>query len=418
MAEGTTHVSQQHEVQVYGGAGPEGGAALMELPIEAVQQQVEKVHALMKSVMKKGMHYGTIPNTGDKLTLFKSGAEKLGFVFRLVPHFEVTEKELADGHREARVLCTLRHQVTEAYVGQGVGSCSSMEKKYRYRRDGTENPNIADTYNTILKMAKKRAVVDATISSCAASDIFAQDKEDLPADQEKAGAQGKEQANVPMSADQMQGVLLAHREVQGYMELHGEALTPEQRYYMATLGFRAVEQWYVAHKEPGPLVKEMLEKIRAKVTEKETEGGPGAGNDEQPGGEGNDQADSKQERGGGAEGMKAEFDAAAAEQQATDRKEDMAKLAKEIGDDWVPRLPCRKCKAPMEYVWKRCPKCNSTFGGLTIEEAYRRAEQEQAPPTDSSEAAAQAGGEPAVEQEFKEKISKEAHGLQNDLPVF
>jgi hypothetical protein len=104
-----------------------------------------------------------------------------------------------------------------------VGICSTMESKYRYRNvadydvtdmaipkdakekkaeyrkqgygmkkvgnewawvqykdaDKTENPDIADVYNTVLKMAKKRAQVDATLTCTAASDIFTQDIEDM-----------------------------------------------------------------------------------------------------------------------------------------------------------------------------------------------------------------------------------------------
>ena len=41
-----------------------------------------------------------------------------------------------------------------------------------------ENSDLADTYNTVLKMAKKRALVDATLTATAASDIFTQDLED------------------------------------------------------------------------------------------------------------------------------------------------------------------------------------------------------------------------------------------------
>jgi hypothetical protein len=41
-----------------------------------------------------------------------------------------------------------------------------------------ENADLADTYNTVLKMAKKRALVDATLTATAASDIFNQDLED------------------------------------------------------------------------------------------------------------------------------------------------------------------------------------------------------------------------------------------------
>jgi hypothetical protein len=42
-----------------------------------------------------------------------------------------------------------------------------------------ENTDIADTCNTVIKMSKKRAYVDAVITACAASDIFTQDAEDL-----------------------------------------------------------------------------------------------------------------------------------------------------------------------------------------------------------------------------------------------
>jgi hypothetical protein len=45
-----------------------------------------------------------------------------------------------------------------------------------------ENIDIADTYNTVIKMSKKRAYVDATITACAASDIFSQDAEDFHAE--------------------------------------------------------------------------------------------------------------------------------------------------------------------------------------------------------------------------------------------
>ena len=44
-----------------------------------------------------------------------------------------------------------------------------------------EHDNPADHYNTVLKMAKKRALVDAVLTATAASDIFTQDLEDITA---------------------------------------------------------------------------------------------------------------------------------------------------------------------------------------------------------------------------------------------
>ena len=194
-----------------------------ERSIADVAKQVGKIQELMRSVMHSGEHYGVIPGTGDKPSLLKPGAEKLCFVFRLAPEYVVDVKELAGGHREYSVRTILRNMATGNKVGEGVGSCSTMESKYRYRNasdyevtdqpipkdskehkaeyrkqgfgmkkvdgewvwvryksDGkVENPDIADVYNTVLKMAKKRSLVDATITACAASDIFTQDVEDM-----------------------------------------------------------------------------------------------------------------------------------------------------------------------------------------------------------------------------------------------
>lgn len=192
-----------------------------------VREQINLVQQVMKDAMKDGEHFGKIPGCGDKPTLLKAGAEKLCFTFRLSPEFEVDERDLGNGHREYRVTCRLVGINSGKVMGCGVGSCSTMESKYRWRTQErkcptcgaaaiikgkeeygggwlcwpkkggcnakysdvdaritsqptgrTENPDIADTYNTVLKMAKKRAHVDATLTATAASDIFTQDVED------------------------------------------------------------------------------------------------------------------------------------------------------------------------------------------------------------------------------------------------
>ncbi len=198
-----------------------------ELSVESVHKQIQKIQQAMKSFMKKDEHYGIIPGT-HKPTLYKAGAEKLAFMFKFAPTYEINRSELKEGHREYEITCHLLHQVTGRLLSDGVGSCSTLESKYRYRqakmrcpmcsKEGSiikgklefgggwvcyrqkggcnakfaitdtvitlqpkgkiENPDIADSYNTVLKMAKKRAQIDATLSACAASDIFGQDLED------------------------------------------------------------------------------------------------------------------------------------------------------------------------------------------------------------------------------------------------
>jgi hypothetical protein len=188
-------------------------------------EQVNLIQQVMRDVMKEKEHYGKIPGCGDKMVLMKSGAEKLCFTFRLRPEFDVTETVYQNGHKEFRVKCKIFSMVTGLPVADGVGSCSTLESKYRYRTGPTEstgrsvpkeywdlrksdpqkaqeilggkgfttkkndagnweifrqgekveNDNPADQYNTVLKMAKKRAFVDSTITATAASDIFTQD---------------------------------------------------------------------------------------------------------------------------------------------------------------------------------------------------------------------------------------------------
>ena len=200
------------------------------LTVQQVLGQVALIQQIMAVTMKDGEHYGRIPGCGDKPTLLKPGAEKLCLTFRLAPTYEVEERLFERGHREYRVQCTLTSILTGSFLGQGVGICSSMEAKYRYRAGATEatdkpvpraywdlrqedpakaqeliggkgfspkkvdgawfiakaserveTDNPADTYNTVLKMAKKRALVDAVLTATAASDIFTQDLEDISA---------------------------------------------------------------------------------------------------------------------------------------------------------------------------------------------------------------------------------------------
>ena len=194
-----------------------------EMSLEQVKGHVALVQRVMREVMREEEHYGTIPGT-KKPSLYKSGAEKLGLTFRLSPTYEVRKTDMPGGHREYEVVCTLTHIPTGQVFGQGVGACSTMEAKYRYRTGNVEftgrpvpqeywdnrdnkllggsgfsakkNPdtgkweivrqgervehdNPADHYNTVLKMAKKRGHIDATLTATAASDIFSQDIEDL-----------------------------------------------------------------------------------------------------------------------------------------------------------------------------------------------------------------------------------------------
>lgn len=170
-----------------------------------VRAQVNLMQDVMQQVMHEGTHYGTIPGTKSK-SLYKAGAEKLMATFRLAAKPDVCDLS-AGGEIAYRVTVNLL-SANGAFVGAGIGECSSAEDKYSWRaavcdEEWDDTPesrrrikyakwqgrvekkkqvrtNPSDVANTILKMAKKRAQVDAVITATAASDIFTQDIEDLP----------------------------------------------------------------------------------------------------------------------------------------------------------------------------------------------------------------------------------------------
>jgi hypothetical protein len=209
---------------------------------EAIQMKQEKKR-FFEGVMDVDVHYGVIPGTGTKPTLFKSGAEMLlsnmglncSFEDEGAPIIDITGKD-HDGEafiyyrRECRIYRqTGPKEDDRMVVGKASGVCNSWETKYRYRNAGLTcptcgketikaskfsdgkpfychqkmggcgaqfeksvfagivlgkiaNPDIADLMNTILKMADKRALVAATLVATGCSDIFTQDVEDMSSD--------------------------------------------------------------------------------------------------------------------------------------------------------------------------------------------------------------------------------------------
>lgn len=172
-----------------------------------IRANVNLIQEVMKEVMKKDVHYGIIPGC-KKPSLYKPGSEKILATFRLAVEPIVEDLSTPDCAR-FRVVTKLTHAPTGFFVGSGIGECSSDEEKYRWRKavcnqEFDETPedrrrekwiqpyqkepykvkqvrtNVADVANTILKMAKKRAQIDGTLTATAASDVFDQDIEDLP----------------------------------------------------------------------------------------------------------------------------------------------------------------------------------------------------------------------------------------------
>uniref|UniRef100_A0A6M3IQ36 Uncharacterized protein n=1 Tax=viral metagenome TaxID=1070528 RepID=A0A6M3IQ36_9ZZZZ len=173
---------------------------------------INKFQQVVHACMIKDQDYGVIPGT-TKPTLLKPGAEKIVKLLGLADTYEILDKSEQWDAPFFRYLikCKLIHVGMNVVISEGMGECNSMESKYRWRwvgerdlPDGIDKTNLItqerkskqtggrwlvyrldneDIYsqvNTILKMAKKRALVDAALSAGRLSDVFTQDIEDIP----------------------------------------------------------------------------------------------------------------------------------------------------------------------------------------------------------------------------------------------
>lgn len=136
---------------------------------------------VVRTQMCKDVDYGVIPGT-HKPSLYKPGAEKLLKMHGLSDRYEIVEK-IEDWDKPLfryLIKCTAIHAATGTVISEGLGEANSMETKWRYR-NGKDNTEVYSVVNTILKMAKKRAMVDACLGACRLSAVFTQDVEDLKA---------------------------------------------------------------------------------------------------------------------------------------------------------------------------------------------------------------------------------------------
>lgn len=143
------------------------------ITMNEARERISMLQSFVKEMMIPKVDYGFIPNC-DKPALFKSGAEKLCDIFGFSKQVEILNRveEWEKGLFHYEIKTILINKRTGMIEAEGIGSCNSKERKYIKQ----------DSYsiiNTILKMAKKRAFVDAVLSATRSSGIFTQDIEEL-----------------------------------------------------------------------------------------------------------------------------------------------------------------------------------------------------------------------------------------------
>lgn len=136
-------------------------------------EMLNEMAETIKSTLKNGIDYGIIPNTKGKPTLLKAGGQKIALLFGLIAKFKKS-RDLIDYQKkmvDIEFECSLFTQAN-LEIAQGIGSTNSEEKKYKY------DSAIAQI-NTITKIAKKRAFIDAILMIGNLSEVFTQDLEEM-----------------------------------------------------------------------------------------------------------------------------------------------------------------------------------------------------------------------------------------------
>jgi hypothetical protein len=216
------------------------------MDVAMARERLMQFQQFVKEYLVENEDFGVIPGT-PKPTLLKPGADKLCELYGLADDYEVTQRteDFEKGLFDYEVKCVLMSKGGGFLVSTGLGSCNSYEKKYRWRdaqrlcpncgKDSiikgkaeygggwlcfakkggcgakfpeadpgivnqtvgkVHNDDVADLKNTILKMAKKRAKVDATLSATRSSGLFTQDTEDW--DIPKASVAAPQNSSAPL----------------------------------------------------------------------------------------------------------------------------------------------------------------------------------------------------------------------------
>lgn len=210
--------------------------------IDEARRRLADLQTFVREAMVEGEDFGPLPwakteEEKKKKVLLQPGAQKLSEIYGYYGEHEIFEKvvdwkgEIGPDEGVPFFSYSIRTKIisrrTGETVGEGIGSCSTAESKYRFRRgervcpdcdqktiikgkaefgggwlcwkkkggcggkwEGDSpaivnqdvgqilNDNTADAQNTVLKMAKKRAYVDGIIAVTRSAGIFTQDVED------------------------------------------------------------------------------------------------------------------------------------------------------------------------------------------------------------------------------------------------
>jgi len=210
--------------------------------IKEAKKQNNALMQMMDELLQEDVDYGKVPGV-PKPFLFQSGAQQLGLVFKFRYEFEKIDSEINFEQDPTFISyeykCQVYQKETDMFMGEGVGSANNYEKKFRYYSTGEEFEDPLDKQNTLKKMSKKRALVDAVLNVTGASRLFTQDKDLVEYEDVDSSDGNKEPGEFKMPFGKNKGTKLKVLD-EGYLNWIANKME--------------------AKNEKGKLVKEMAEK--------------------------------------------------------------------------------------------------------------------------------------------------------------
>lgn len=212
------------------------------------KERLQMLQRFVQEFLVPNEDYGIIPGT-KKPSLYKSGAEKLTDAFGFAKYVEVLNRvedwQTPFLHYEVKLI--LRSKRTGLVEAEGIGSANSKEKKFAKQ----DTFSIA---NSLLKMAKKRALVDAVLSSTRSSGIFSQDMEDIANLPEQKPVQ-QAPLNQPDSPQKVQPEAATKEQLRQIYSLAKElALSAQQAKNIMLLHFKVDDSKKLTKDQAGDLI--------------------------------------------------------------------------------------------------------------------------------------------------------------------
>lgn len=131
-------------------------------------QKIKLYQELIFKNLEAGVDFGIIPST-DKPTLLLAGAEKIALMLGVIARYEIIEKTESETFLDYTMKCMLTDKQGNV-LAEGIGNKNSVEKNIA--KDLKDHRSLK---NNIIKLANKRAFVDAVKRLGAGSSLFVQD---------------------------------------------------------------------------------------------------------------------------------------------------------------------------------------------------------------------------------------------------